>query len=61
MLKFTKGDAIRTTYQYSQAGRIVRYEPIPSRCNPGTVMEWVHRAVRRWLQGLRPCRHDEQG
>jgi len=39
-MKFRRGDHIRTTYQHSQAGRIVRYAPIESRENPGAMMEW---------------------
>jgi hypothetical protein len=39
-MKFRRNDRIRTTYYHSQTGRIVRYEPIPSHDNPGTVMEW---------------------
>lgn len=54
MLKFTKGDAIRTTYRYSQAGRIVRYEPIPSYENPGTMMEWY---IVRFTDGGGACIH----
>jgi len=38
--KFSRNDRIRTTYYYSQTGRIVRYVPIPSREYPGTTMEW---------------------
>jgi hypothetical protein len=38
--RFRKGDRIRTTYEHSHSGRIVRYTPIPSRGNPGTMMEW---------------------
>jgi hypothetical protein len=40
MTKFRRNDRIRTTYQHSSAGRIVRYAPIPSYENPGVVMEW---------------------
>lgn len=53
-LKFRRNDRIRTTYQYSQTGRIVRYEPIPSREIPGTDMEWY---IVRYDDGARGCIH----
>ncbi len=53
-MKFSRNDRIRTTYHYSQTGRIVRYEPIPSHENPGTMMEWYQ---VRFDDGSRACIH----
>ena len=58
-LKFNRNDRIRTTYYYSEVGTIQRYVPIPSREQPGTIMEWYLVRYDDGTQGTMHHRHDE--